>query len=318
VKPNEIREFSVPSLQVAAGDALAHQVIDLADHEDDLIEEMAADRSITGIKLPWEKTHELVRLREGEYSVFCGQSGHFKSTLAFQIALWAMREAKVGIASMEMRRSDVEDIFCQQAAGDMAGEIPSESFKRQLLRWQKGRMLLFDHFGMIQPLKILGVLRNMLNRGCELVILDSMMLCNVTDNLDAEKAFCAELAKLSDEFCAHIMVIHHTRKLSREQGGVTGTPTRDDVRGSGAITDLASSLFIVVNDKYKADLLRRKNAYGVTLSEKESKYVETRPCQRLIVSKQRHNTFEGSIGLYKHPSRQFLSKPSAEAMNFEI
>ena len=315
MKPVDIKNLSERSLQDSMAEVMSPHVIDVADHEDALVEEMSCDRVATGIKLPWGKTHSLVRLREGEYSVFCGPSGHFKSTLSFQICLWAMVEVKIGILSMEMRRSDVQMIFSQQAAGNIN---PSEEFRRRLMRWQRGRMLFFDYFGMIDPIRALGVMRYMLGKGCKLVVVDSMMLCKVTDDLDAEKAFVAEIARLSEEFKAHIMVVHHTRKLSNERGGDLGTPTRSDVRGSGAITDLASSLFIVWNDKQKAALLRKRDEYDFPLTDRETEYVNSRPCQKLIVCKQRHSPFEGAISLFKHPSRQFLSTNRKEAIPFEF
>lgn len=289
-------------------------IIDFSEHEDELIEEMASNRELTGIKLPWGKTHSIVRLREGEYSVLCGQSGSFKSTLSCMIVLFAMRETKCGICSMEMRRGDVQKILTQQAAGTLD---PPEEYRRRLLQWERGRLLFFDHYGMISAKRIIMVIRYMLSEGCKLVVVDSLMLCGVTDDLDQEKEFVAYLAKISEEFSAHIMVLHHTRKLSEQRGGDLGTPSRSDIRGSGAITDLASSIFITVSDKKKADLKRKKFEYDLELTPDEEQYL-TRPCQRFIVCKQRHSQFEGSISLYKHPSRQFLGENRKEAIPFEF
>ena len=55
-----------------------------------------------GDKLPWVKTHNMFRFREGELTIWAGVNGNGKSLVMGQTALWLMRHTPVLIASMEM------------------------------------------------------------------------------------------------------------------------------------------------------------------------------------------------------------------------
>ena len=64
------------------------QEIHSGSHWKSQIIERSKGPKIWGDKMPWPKTHELIRLREGELSIWAGMSGSFKSMLCGQVMLW--------------------------------------------------------------------------------------------------------------------------------------------------------------------------------------------------------------------------------------
>ena len=63
---------------------------------------LSHDGSVKGDLLPWSKSHNLVRLRPGEVSIWAGISGHGKSQMLGQVAAFNLQYKKWLIASMEM------------------------------------------------------------------------------------------------------------------------------------------------------------------------------------------------------------------------
>ena len=72
---------------------------------------------VCGDKLPWPKTHEKVRLRPGEVSLWAGINGHGKSLVLGQVLLWLPGDVKILIASMEMQPAATIERMCKQSLG---------------------------------------------------------------------------------------------------------------------------------------------------------------------------------------------------------
>ena len=71
-----------------------------------------------GSKLPWDKADEM-RIRTGELTVFGGVSGHRKSMMLGQIALWlANQDHRTCIISLEMRCEETIFRMLRQAIGN--------------------------------------------------------------------------------------------------------------------------------------------------------------------------------------------------------
>ena len=69
----------------------------------------------------------------------------------------------------------------------------------------------------------------------------------------------------------------------------------------------------------KATLLRRFLAEGKPLSGDETDYVNENPTHRLVVAKQRHWEFEGTIPLwFSSNSLQFTGDNSGQVLPFNI
>lgn len=293
-------DFTDQELQAIFANAESHSIRSISEFHDQVIDALKNPGWIEGIKLPWGKTHGAVRLREREVSIWAGINGHRKSTLLNQVALWATREVPVGIASLEMPVDGLAKLMITQAAG---APNPSAEYATKVIQKLSRRMWFYDRLGSVPPLEILGAVHALHQQGCKLIVIDSLSMCRVTDDMERERLFMAELTSLAKALDVHIALVHHVRKP--QSGGDEFLPTRFDVKGSGSIVDLTQNLFICWANKRRANILRKLNN-GLAIDEKEQEILDKEPDQKLIVAKQRHAEFEGPIHLWHHPSRQFV------------
>lgn len=297
-------DFTDRQLQEILSKAEANSVQSLNEYHDQILDVLANGGTLTGIKLPWGKTHSHVRLRYGETSLWCGMSGHKKTTLLNQVALWATRECPVGIASLEMEVADLAHLMITQAAG---APRPTPEYATKVIQKLGRRMWFYDRLGSVPPLEILGAVHALHQQGCRLMVVDCLQMCQVNDDQERERLFMAELVSLAKALKVHVALVHHVRKP--QSGGDEYVPTRFDVKGSGALTDLTQNLFICWANKARARA-ERKLDMGMTLTDAEQRIIDEEPDQKLIVAKQRHAEFEGPINLWSHPSRQFTGDRS--------
>ena len=74
-----------------------------SDFVDEAMEILVNGVNSVGDKLPWPKTHDLFRFREGELTIWAGVNGNGKSLVMGQTALWLMRHTPVLIASCHQK-----------------------------------------------------------------------------------------------------------------------------------------------------------------------------------------------------------------------
>lgn len=266
-----------------------------------------------GICLPWTKTHSHIRLREGEVSVWAGINGHMKSMILGQVAMWAARRHTVGIASFEMPVAATLRRMAHQAAGS---NQPARDFVDDFVTWAGSNMWFYNRLDTVPAARVLACVLYMGEKlGCELVVVDSLMMCGVSDDMERERKFMAQLTALAKCLKIHVALVHHVRKP--QKGDDSYIPTRFDVKGNGAIVDLASTLFICWNNKKNREYLNRIEN-GVGLSQEEIEEYEKYPDQLLIVAKHRNGAFEGNITLWQHKSLQFTPNGDRRQMPFEI
>lgn len=267
-----------------------------------LLDRIKDGRDNTGIRLPWSNVEDRLVLRPAEVSVWAGISGHFKSTLVGQVGLYASQHHKVGVMSFEMPVVDTLERMAMQASG--SGK-PDMRYANDFMTWAKDRVWIYDHQNTCEPARALACIEHMASLGCELVILDCLiMVRGVTRDAEKENAFISTLTQVAKALKIHIALVHHIRKP--ERGGDEYIPTRFDLRGASDIGDMASTVVIVWSDKKRAGLERQERHRSLKPDEKE--YMK-RPAQRLIVAKQRNGAFEGTIGLsLKQDAMQFYNR----------
>ena len=269
----------------------------------------------SGIRLPWSKTHEKIVLRPGEVSVMFGYSGHYKSTLASQMALFAALQSKVGIMSFEMPIPVSLLRLCRMAAGT---DSPATRFANDFATWMHDRLYFYDRLDAVPPERVLGCALHMANLGIKLIVIDCLiMVRGITRDPEKEAKFLSTLSALSKATGAHIMLIHHARKPG--QGTETDNePTKFDLRGASDLGDMASTIMISHNMKDKSDL-RHQVELGQSLPPEKQDYLDNHADHKLIVAKQRNGTFEGTFHLFHHqPSMQFTGDSRRQPMTFDI
>lgn len=257
---------------------------------DDLEKRVVNGHQLTGKKLPWDKTQKQFRLREGELTIWGGANGHRKSMILGQIMAWLAQTSKVCIASLEMRPEET----LLRMARQVAGCFPSAQFARDFANWGNKRILIYDQLDTVEALKILGMVHYAAKElGCTHIVIDSLTKCGLDEeDYKAEKKFVDRLQWAAKHYQIHIHLVCHIRKGMSEDR----VPNKYDIKGSGAITDVADNVLICWKDKRK-ETAKRKQKQGQNLAPDELEILE-KPCQLLSVMKQRSGDFEGVIALW--------------------
>ena len=268
--------------------------------------EDARGRKCEGIPTPWAKLKDDFALRPSELVMLGGYSGHFKSSVSAQISLQALAMGKtVGIASLELPAEDVVELYAEIAYGGME---PPINYVSRFAQWCEGRFHIYDRVDAIQPEDAVALTYHMaVNQGCDLIVLDALMMMGVCDDLERERKFTQMLASVAKRFNVCILLVHHMRK---PQGlhGEERPPGKYDFVGSGHLVNIAMSVVIVWHNKKKAS----QKASG-------GEYDDDEPDLVIHVAKQRHHRFEGRVGLWQHDNcRAFCSTSKRHLVKFDL
>jgi len=285
----------------------------ISDFTDRLLERIENPAEVTGITTPWPKMHFDFRLRPAEVSVWFGRSGHFKSALVNQIALYATNQVRVGIQSFEMDIETTLERMVRQAAGTAN---PPKSYVRGLTQKLSERMWLYDRLDMVPPHKVIACVHHMAKLGIGLVVIDPLILIKgVTRDAEKEAAFMARLIALAKAHKIHIALVHHPRKEKDNKREGT-MPTRDDMRGASDIGDMASTIVILHHNKRKAEALR-KQAKGLPLDDKDLEAIGF-PDHYMRVDKQRNGEFEGTYSLAMNRQAFQFTESETHSLHIEV
>lgn len=253
------------------------------------------NRKLDGIPTPWKKLEGDFELRPAELVMLGGYSGHFKSSVSAQLSLQAMRIGKtVGIASLELPAEDLLELYSELAYG---ATEPSINYVSRFAQWAEGRFHIYDRVDAIKPEDAVALTYHMAaNQGCDLIILDALMMMGVCDDLERERKFTQMLATIAKQFNVCVLLVHHMRKPSGPHGEER-PPGKYDFVGSGHLVNIAMSVVIVWHNKKKS----AQKAVG-------GQYDDNEPDLVIHVAKQRNHRFEGRVGLWQHDNcRGFCS-----------
>ena len=261
-----------------------------------------------GDKLPWSKTHDHVRLRPGELSLWAGMNAHRKSMCLGWIMAHLANDCSVAIASLEMKPEETMLRMARQCVGSSA---PGTDAVGDFIKWaDNDRLWFYDELDKVPWRRILGFVYYAAKElNCKHIVIDSLTKCGISQgDGEAEKEFIDRLQWAAKTLNTHIHLVCHVRKP--HSAGEEYVPNKFDVRGAGELTDLADNLFIVWKDKRRENLVQSIDQFGPdSLEQKDRDYLSKSSDQKLIVAKQRHGAWEGVINLYFHgPSLQFVSK----------
>jgi len=270
----------------------------------DLVDRLLVRREAVdhGINLPWLKTHGNVKLREGEIAMLGGYSGHFKSTVAAQIALGALAQGfKVGIASLELLAEDVIEQMVEIGAGR---ERPPASYVRDFAEWCANSLFIYDRTDSIRPDEAIQmVIAFAKYRGCNLVVLDALMMMGVTDDVNKEAEFTRVLGAVAKKFKVAILLVHHVRKPMGD-GGEKKVPGKYDFIGSSHLVNIAATIIMVWHNKEKAYQRRA----GLDFDDEA-------PDLLITVVKQRNQAYEGRTGYWQHDSSRAFCESRARQLD---
>lgn len=275
-------------------------------YTDELLEAFNPTRPVIGMRTPWRKVGERIVFRPGEVSVWTGWNGHGKSQATSYVMAGGIRQGeRVCIASMEMRPVSTLKRMTRQIT---ATGNPTEQYIRASQDWLAGKLWLFDLVGTAKVDRLLEVFAYARARyGVTQFVVDSLAKCGIDeDDYNGQKALTERLVDFAHEHNGHVHLVAHSRKGASEHT----PPGKLDIKGTGAITDLADNVFTVWRNKVREEKIADAEKCGVS---PDPETLEAPSCV-IYCSKQRNGDWEGKVATWFDPgSYQYLAAPNHKA-----
>ena len=210
-----------------------HRVVSADTFIDEVIDYFHNEEAPKGAAMPWQKTANVIRFRQGEVTLWTGMNGHGKSLVLGQTCVsLVMQKERVCIASLEMKPKVTLARICRQASMERK---PSVEFIRTFGEVTGSWMLLYDQQGTVQADKMIALMRYCATkREVKHFVLDSFMKCGgiADDDYTRQKFFLDQICSVARDTGIHVHVVAHSRKAKDE----LSPPGKMDVKGSGSIT----------------------------------------------------------------------------------
>lgn len=297
---NIIRDDIDFSLYMQTTDA-GHRVIPASAYAEEVADYLEHGEQLRGAKLPWKKTRDLIRFREGEVTLWSGMNGHGKSLALGQAMVgFVCQREPVCIASFEMKPVVTLARMMRQTAGCRQPERELVLGAHEL--WSEW-LWIYDQQGQVHADKILAVMRYAAEKlKVRHFVVDSLMKCGIAeDDFTAQKLFLDAITTIGRDTGMHIHLVAHSRKAKDE----TLPPGKMDVKGSGSITDQVDNVVVVWRNKAKEQALQAGGSHQ-----------PTEPDALLIIDKQRNGEFEGKVGLFfDKGSMQYLEHANQQPVD---
>ncbi len=280
-----------------------HRVLPASDWVSELVDHFHKRDDTVKIYMPWMRTHKDFHFRPFEVSLWGGINGHGKSQIVGQVVLALAKQGqKVALASLEMKPASTMARMSRQAYGE---DIPPKNYLEMFSAWTDEKIWVYDHVGSIRSDVMLAVIRYSIDKfAVQHFVVDNLMKCGMgEDDYNGQKSFVDGLCTIAKDTGCHIHLVLHVKK-GRDEFAM---PTKFDIKGSGAITDLVDNVFIVWRNKQKEINARS----GVEFAPDE-------PDAMLLLVKQRHGENEGEYRLYfDRPSLQYAEYHNAIPTHFK-
>ena len=219
----------------------------------------------------------------GEVTTWAGFNGSGKSMLQGQVMTeFAEQGQNICIASFEMKPAKTLARICRQVFGHMQ---PTKEQVTLFLNNAGQRIWIYDQQGTVKADRMIAVVKHCAEKlKCSHIAIDSLMKCvKGEDDYNGQKDFVDALTACARDYNTHIHLVHHLRKGDTDER----MPTRMDMKGSGAVSDLVDNVLLVWRNKVK----ERARDSGKPYSEDD-------PDSVLICDKQRNGEWEGRIKLW--------------------
>lgn len=263
--------------------------------------------------LPFPCTHGDFAFRLGEVTLYAGGNGGGKSLITGQIALHLIKQKrKCVVASFEMKPMSTIHRMLRQFAGEFIDDPLTGDKAKYITDLTKrfddfagDNLFIYDQQGSTTPEQTIAMARYCaVELGVEHIFIDSLMkVCNAEDNYNEQKYFVDELTALARDHNVHVHLIHHIRKLQSEEV----QPGKNDIKGSGAITDQVDNVLIMWRNKKKENQIRNGEQIEIDA-----------PDAYLMCEKQRNGEAQEWYSLYYHSgSQQFIDTWGGATMDFD-
>jgi len=258
-----------------------------ADYAQDVADVLETNVRQPGLRTPWKKIGEQLLFRPGELTVIAGINGHGKSQLVGFLAAHGMRDGtRMCVASLEFKVAGWLARLCRQIG---AQPNPTPGFTQHIVKWLgDGRLWIYDAQGTAKWQRMLDVFRYARRRyGIELFIIDNLTGLGIgEEDLQGQKEAALAFSNFPRDENCHVWLVHHTRKGLNENE----KPGKMDIKGSGAITDLASTVLTVWRNKKKEAERANAEIEGRVMDAD----IEREADVKVFCSKQRNYTGTGN------------------------
>lgn len=307
IKPDEV-DFE----KYLKANDVAQKVRDAREFLDEIEVELANPTPDVSQTMPWPKTHMGFQFRAGEVTLYAGGNGGGKSMVTGQIAMGLIKQGqKVMIASFEMKPKRTLFRMLRQFAGENI-DAPKYVEKTRyfsllisrLRDFAHDNLWMYDQQGTVTSQQVIAVTRySAVELGVQHIFIDSLMKCvSGEDDYNAQKMFVDELTSLARDHNVHIHLIHHIRKLQSEEI----KPNKNDIKGSGSISDQVDNVLMVWRNKKKEHDAQNGNVDVLI------------PDAYLMCEKQRNGEAEDWYSLwYLKESQQFVEHHDSIPMSFD-
>jgi twinkle protein len=307
VKPDEV-DFE----KYLKANDVAQKVKGAGEFLDEIESEIASPTEDVSQTMPWTKTHAGFQFRAGEVTLYAGGNGGGKSMITGQIAMGLIKQGqRVMIASFEMKPKRTLFRMLRQFAGENI-DVPRYVNKHRYLSalilrmrtFAHANLWLYDQQGTVTAQQVIAVSRySAVELGVQHIFIDSLMKCvSGEDDYNAQKSFVDELTSLARDHNVHVHLIHHIRKLASEEV----KPNKNDIKGSGSISDQVDNVLMVWRNKKK-----EHDAQNGSVDNQI-------PDAYLMCEKQRNGEAEDWYSLwYLKESQQFVEYHDSIPMSFD-
>ena len=259
-------------------------------------------RKDDGLILPWLKTVDLIKLRDGELSLWGGINGHGKSGVIDNVVvdITITQGVKVLACSLEYRMPKWLHRLSTIACGITN---PTDEFRRTCYKRLAENLMVFDVPQSAKAKRIMEVFRYSAKRyGTKFFLIDNLTKCGFADDdYSGQKAFIEELSDFARVENVHVAVVMHMRKGEGSEEKPSG---KFGLKGSGGVADMASTIIEVWRNK------RKEKAVAKAIQDNSVSDMADAPDTFLFVHKQKETGIEPTIALWFHQGTlQFLASP---------
>ncbi len=219
----------------------------------------------------------------GEVTLWGGFNGSGKSMIQGQVlAGFAEQGIKGCLASFEMKPAKTLARMIRQNSGQAQ---PTRDQVDMFLSRTHGNLWLYDQQGTVKADRMVAVIKHCAEKlKCQHIAIDSLMKCvRGTDDYNGQKEFVDALTSCARDLNIHIHLVVHLKKGEGDER----MPTRMDISGTAAISDLVDNVILVWRNKKK----ERDADAGKVVNEDD-------PDSVLICDKARNGEWEGRVKLW--------------------
>ena len=263
-----------------------------------------------GITTPWKNFD--FRFQPGTFNIIMGQSGSGKSQVTQQLMLHATRDGAAEVPqrallwSAEMTNEAIVARFVQLAGGV---KQPSRDYFNKILDYLAERIWIYKRTDRVTVDELLGIAKFAQRKlGVTMFVIDSLVKIHTpmanSNNLNMVQTDLADkLAIFARDSGMVIILVAHARKGENERQRVD----KFSLKGSGGISDMASSLFAMNRNIVKSEI--KKGLVGTRTPEQVEQEL-AKPDAYLENLKNREGGVMDSISLWFNEAGQFVDNPS--------